>query len=41
MAVESKHVNNTNKKVTSKNWTPLTKCIGEIINSQVDDAQDL
>ena len=32
-------VNNTNKKVIFKNCAPLTDCITEINNTQVDDAQ--
>ena len=32
--------NNTNKKVIFKNCTPLTNCISEINNTQVDNAKD-
>ena len=32
-------VNNTNKKVIFKNYTPFTDCITEINNTQIDDAQ--
>ena len=34
-------VNNANKKVTFKNFDPLTDCITEINNAQVDDAQKI
>ena len=34
-------VNNTNKKVIFKNCAPFTNWIGEINNTQVDDAQDI
>ena len=33
--------NNTNKKVIFKNCAPFTDCIGEINNTQVDNAKDL
>ena len=32
-------VNNTNKKIIIKNCAPLTYCITEINNTQIDDAQ--
>ena len=32
-------VNNTNKKVIFKNYTPFTDCITEINNTHIDDAQ--
>ena len=34
-------VNNINKKVMFKNCAPFTNCIGEINNTQVNDAQDI
>ena len=34
-------VNNTNKKVIFKNCAPVTNCVSEINNTQVDDAQDI
>ena len=34
-------VNNTNKKVISKNCAPFTNCISEINNTQVDNAKDI
>ena len=33
--------NNTNKKVIFKNCAPFTKCISEINNIQVDNAEDI
>ena len=33
--------NNTNKKVIFKNCVPITNCISEINNKQVDNAKDL
>ena len=33
--------NNTNKKVTFKNCAPFTKCIGEVNNTNIDDAKDI
>ena len=33
--------NNTNKKVIFKNWAPFTNCIGEINNTQIDNAKDI
>ena len=32
-------VNNTSKKVIFKNFTPFTKCISKINNTQIDNAQ--
>ena len=40
-AAQGAVVNNTNKKVIFKNCPPFTNCIGEINNTQVDDAQDI
>ena len=34
-------VNNSNKKVTFKNFAPFTDCITEINNTQVDNAQKI
>ena len=34
-------VNNTNKKVIFKNCDPFTNCIIKIINTEVDEAQDI
>ena len=34
-------VNNTNKKVIFKNCAPLTNCISEINNTQIDNAKDI
>ena len=34
-------VNNTNKKVTFKNYAPFSNCISEIYNTQIDDTQDI
>ena len=34
-------LNNANKKVTFKNFDPLTDCITEINNAQVDNAQKI
>ena len=34
-------VNNANKKVTFKNFDPLTDCITEINNALVDDAKKI
>ena len=34
-------VNNTNKKVIFKNWAPVTNCISEINNTQIDKSQDI
>ena len=34
-------VNNTNKKVTFKTWAPVTDCMTEINNTQVDDSQKI
>ena len=34
-------VNNTNKKVVFKNCAPLTDCITQINNTQVDEAQNI
>ena len=31
--------NNTNKKLTFRNYPPVTDCITKIDNAQVDDAQ--
>ena len=31
--------NNTNKKVIFKNYVPLTDCISEINNTQIDNAK--
>ena len=39
MAVAVAAVNNTNKKVTFKNWAPFSECIIETNNTQIDDAQ--
>ena len=33
--------NNTNKKVIFKNYAPITNCISEINNTQVDNAKDI
>ena len=40
-AVAYADANNTNKKVTFKNCAPFTKCIGEINNTQEDNAKDI
>ena len=40
MATASAAVTNINKKVISKNFAPLTNCITEINNTQVDDVQN-
>ena len=34
-------VNNTNKKVIFKNYTPFTDCITEINDTQIDDGQKI
>ena len=34
-------VNTANKKVIFKNCAPFTNCIGEINNTQVDNAKDI
>ena len=34
-------VDNTNKKVIFKNCPPYTNCVSAIINTRVDDAQDI
>ena len=34
-------VNNPNKKVIFKNWTPFNNWISEINNTQIDDTQDI
>ena len=39
MATEGVAVNNTNKKVIFKNFAPVTNCITEINNTQIDDAR--
>ena len=39
-AVAGAAANNNNKKVIFKNCAPLTKCISEINNTNVDDAKD-
>ena len=38
---EDADANNTNKKVIFKNCVPITNCISEINNKQVDNAKDL
>ena len=35
------NANNTDKKVISKNCAPLTNCISEINNTQIDNAKDI
>ena len=39
-AAASAAVNNTNKKIVFKNWTPFTSFITKINNTQVDYAED-
>ena len=34
-------LNNRNKNVIFKNYTPIINCKGEINNTQVDDAHDI
>ena len=41
MAAGNALVNNSNKKVIPKHCVPFTKCISEIEDTQVDDAQDI
>ena len=40
-AVAAALVINTNQKVIFKNCAPFTNCMGEVNNTQVDDAQDI
>ena len=37
----AKRLDKRNKQVIFKNYAPLTECINEINNSQIDDAKDL
>ena len=37
----AKRLDKRNKRVIFKNYAPLTECINEINNSQIDDAKDL
>ena len=41
MAAAGEAVNNTNKKVIIKNFTPFTNWVNGINNKQVDKAQDI
>ena len=40
-AADGAAANNTNKKVIFKNCAPFTNCIGEINNTQIDNAKDI
>ena len=40
-SAEGAAANNANKKVIFKNCAPLTNCISEINNTQVDNAKDI
>ena len=40
-AAQGAAVNNNNKKVIFKNCAPFTNCIGEINNTQIDNAKDI
>ena len=40
-AAQGVAANNTNKKVIFKNCAPFTNCIGEINNTQIDNAKDI
>ena len=40
-AAQSAAVNNTDKKVIFKNYSPFTNCLSKIYNREVDDDQDI
>ena len=40
-AAQGAAANNTNKKVIFKTCAPFTNCIGEINNTQIDNAKDI
>ena len=40
-AADSAAANNTNKKVIFKNYTPLSKYVSEMNNTQIDSAKDI
>ena len=41
IAAADANANNTNKKVIFKNFAPLTNCVSEINNTQVDNALNI
>ena len=40
-SVTGAETNNTNKEVVFKNRSPITNCISEINNTQIDNAKDI